>query len=103
MIVPPLSIYISSGSCCIADLSLAVKDDCNLSSQLRGRPLTDARYTAPEFLETYEVESVDFASLKRADMYSFALVLWEIARKCWVQGGLATLTCIKLLGSCHLL
>lgn len=82
------SIYVKAdGSCCIADLSMAVKDDRNLSSQLRGRPhLTDPRYLAPEFLERYDVEALEFAALKKADMYSFALVLWEIARRCWIQG-----------------
>ena len=67
---------------------MAVKDDRNLSSQLRGRPhLTDPRYLAPEFLERYDAETLEFAALKKADMYSFALVLWEIARRCWIQGG----------------
>ena len=47
----------------------------------------DPRYLAPEFLErTTDIETMDFATLKKADMYSFALVLWEIARRCWIQG-----------------
>ena len=41
---------------------------------------------APELLERQDLESLDFASLRKADMYSFSLVLWEIARKCWIQG-----------------
>ena len=85
--------YFVPGSCCIANLSLAVKDDRSLTSQLRGRPPMDPRYLAPEFLErTVDIEIMDFATLKKADMYSFALVLWEIARRCWIQG-----SCFSLL------
>lgn len=93
---------VSAGSCCIADLSMAVKDDCNLSSQLRGRPhLTDARYLAPEFLEGYDVETLDFTALKKADMYSFALVLWEIARRCWIQGVSGVLSIMVIGTNCR--
>ena len=78
---------VSTGSCCIADLSLAVKNDRNVQSQLRGRPVKiDPRYMAPELLEGQDIESLDFASLRKVDMYSFSLVLWEIARKCLIQG-----------------
>ena len=82
------------GSCCIGNLSLAVKDDHNLMSQLRGRPLIDPRYLAPELLKRTDIEAMDFVALKKADMYSFALVLWEIARRCWIQGSYFNCVCV---------
>lgn len=74
-------------SCCIADLGLAVRHD----------PVTDAvdiapnnrvgtkRYMAPEVLSD-TISMNQFDSFKRADVYSFGLVLWEITRRCSVGG-----------------
>ncbi|XP_056011203.1 TGF-beta receptor type-1-like isoform X2 [Ostrea edulis] len=74
-------------SCCIADLGLAVRHD----------PVTDAvdiapnnrvgtkRYMAPEVLND-TINMNQFDSFKRADVYSFGLVLWEITRRCSVGG-----------------
>lgn len=43
------------------------------------------RYMAPEVLdETLDISR--FESYIMADMYSFALVLWEIVRRCIVNG-----------------
>ena len=43
------------------------------------------RYMAPEVLdETMNMKH--FESFKRADVYSFGLVLWEIARRCSIGG-----------------
>lgn len=47
------------------------------------------RYMAPEVLD----ESLDtsrFEAYIMADMYSFALVLWEIVRRCRVNGKYST-------------
>ncbi|XP_062572439.1 TGF-beta receptor type-1-like [Saccostrea cucullata] len=74
-------------SCCIADLGLAVRHD----------PVTDAvdiapnnrvgtkRYMAPEVLND-TINMNQFDSFKRADVYSFGLVLWELTRRCSVGG-----------------
>ena len=96
------------GSCCIADLGLAVKFIrfviaahppsvcvsviryceglcvfCSDTNEVDIFPNTrqgTKRYMAPEVLdETLNKHSFD--SFKQADMYSFALVLWEISRR----------------------
>ena len=74
-------------SWCWCLLGLAVKHD----------PINDAvdiapnnrvgtkRYMPPEVLdETINISH--FESFKRADIYSFGLVLWEIGRRCSVGG-----------------
>ena len=43
------------------------------------------RYMAPECLEE-TINMNHFESFKRADVYSFGLVLWEIARRCSIGG-----------------
>ena len=43
------------------------------------------RYMAPEVLDE-TLHSYHFESFKQADMYSFGLVLWEIARRCSIGG-----------------
>lgn len=43
------------------------------------------RYMAPEVLDE-TINTSHFDSFKQADMYSFGLVLWEIARRC-ISGG----------------
>ena len=42
----------------------------------------------------------DFKSFKRADVYSFGLVLWEIARRCSVGGKCDKLHLMKILIDC---
>ncbi|XP_001633896.2 bone morphogenetic protein receptor type-1B [Nematostella vectensis] len=71
-------------TCCIADFGLAVKYipetkgiDLNKDTNRVGTK----RYMSPEVLsQTMDPES--FSAYKMADMYSFALVLWEISRRC---------------------
>ena len=75
-----------AGTCCIADLSLAVKNDGNLASELLNQPWGSPRYLAPEFLAEYGGSQWDIDKLRRGDMYSYGLVLWELARRCAVQG-----------------
>lgn len=45
-----------------------------------------ARYMAPEVLES-RVNLEDLESFKQMDVYSMALVLWEMASRCEVVGG----------------
>ncbi|XP_056146403.1 bone morphogenetic protein receptor, type IBb [Lampris incognitus] len=72
-----------NGTCCIADLGLAVKlnsetNEVDIPPTLR---VGTKRYMAPEILD----ESLNinhFQSFVMADMYSFGLILWEMARRC---------------------
>ena len=71
------------GTCCIADFGLAVRFN-KTSNQIDIGPsntrVGTIRYMAPEVLdETLKTEN--FNSYCQADMYSFALVLWEIASR----------------------
>jgi len=43
------------------------------------------RYMAPEVLDE-TMNCSHFESYRQADMYSFALVLWEITRRCEFDG-----------------
>ena len=74
-------------TCAIGDLGLAVvdkwKDKTNLKDKHKGTP----RYMAPEVLDDTVFKS--FESYKRADVYSFGLVLWEITRRTLTEGKLA--------------
>ncbi|XP_058453206.1 TGF-beta receptor type-1 isoform X1 [Malaya genurostris] len=77
----------SNFTCCIGDLGLAVRH--NVATDTVDIPSTHRvgtkRYMAPEVLdETINVNQFD--SFKRADVYAFGLVLWEIARRCNVGG-----------------
>lgn len=74
------------GSCCIADLGLAVyyqayDDTFDLPD---GSRVGTKRYMAPEVLENSEPKS--FHAFKKIDIYAMGLVLWEIARRCSFQG-----------------
>ena len=73
-----------TGTCCISDFSLAVTSGDSDADHTH-RPEPDYRYLAPEFLaEPAATPSLE--NLKKADMYSYGLVLWEIARRCTVLG-----------------
>jgi len=92
----------SDGGCCIADLGLAVLQRApqpgvlpptsnNLSSvdELKiaaaNLKVGTRRCMAPEILdETVNVHVFD--SYRQADVYSFALVVWEISRRFVVSG-----------------
>ena len=77
-----------NGTACIADFGLAVRymSDTNEVDISPNTRQGTKRYMAPEVLaETLNRSSFD--SYKMADMYSFGLVLWEIARRC-VSGGI---------------
>jgi len=73
----------TDGSCCIADLGLAVKQTSSKNT-VEDIPSTTRvgtrRYMAPEIIdETLDVRN--FESFKQADIYSLGLVYWEIIRR----------------------
>lgn len=77
----------SNGTCAIADLGLAVRYD-SLTNSVDIPPNTRVgtkRYLAPEVLDD-SININHFDSFKRADIYSFGLCIWEIARRCNVGG-----------------
>ncbi|CAK9295947.1 unnamed protein product [Gordionus sp. m RMFG-2023] len=62
-------------NCCISDLGLAITDDEDYSSiKLK---VGTHRYMSPEILSE-TLDRLNFESFKMSDVYSFALVLWEI-------------------------
>jgi len=70
-------------TCAIADFGLAVKYDS--SSGLfdfghHNQRVGTIRYMAPEVV-SQTINPHDFEALKQADMYSFALVLWELCSR----------------------
>lgn len=74
-------------TCVIADLGLCVRHQTDTDTV--DRPVNDKcgtkRYLAPEILnEAININS--FNDWKRADIYSFGLVLWELGRRCNLGG-----------------
>ncbi|XP_053382017.1 bone morphogenetic protein receptor type-1B-like [Mercenaria mercenaria] len=75
------------GSCCIADLGLAVKY-VSETSEVDVAPNTrqgTKRYMPPEVLEE-SINRFSFDAYKQGDMYSFGLCLWEIAKRTEIGG-----------------
>ncbi|XP_026743755.1 TGF-beta receptor type-1-like isoform X3 [Trichoplusia ni] len=76
----------SNLSCVIGDLGLAVRH--NVASDSVDVPTTNRvgtkRYMAPEVLDE-TMDTRQFDPYKRSDVYSFGLVLWEMARRCGVM------------------
>ena len=76
-----------NGECCIADLGLAVMHSqrTNMIDLGSNNKVGTKRYMAPEVLdETINMDCFD--CYKRVDVYSYGLVMWEIARRC-LSGG----------------
>ena len=72
---------------CIADFGLSVthtKSTGELSNVPKSRVGTN-RYMAPEVLDgTFEADK--FENHKMTDMYSFGLVMWEVSKRCTIDG-----------------
>jgi len=76
------------GSCCIADMGLAVKYcrqenkvDLGSSSEVR---LGTKRYMSPEVLtKNFDLDLFD--AYKRSDVYSFSLVMWEVVNRTMLE------------------
>uniref|UniRef100_F6YLU3 receptor protein serine/threonine kinase n=1 Tax=Monodelphis domestica TaxID=13616 RepID=F6YLU3_MONDO len=77
-----------NGSCCIADLGLAVKfnSDTNEVDVPLNTRVGTKRYMAPEVLDE-SLNKNHFQPYIMADIYSFGLIMWEMARRC-VTGGM---------------
>jgi len=74
-------------TCAIADFGLAIKYDSSLQKLDMGHHNTRVgtiRYMAPEVLSK-TINGQDLEALTKADMYSFALVLWELCSRTNVQ------------------
>ncbi|XP_022122318.1 TGF-beta receptor type-1 isoform X2 [Pieris rapae] len=73
----------SNLTCVIGDLGLAVRH--NVASDSVDVPSTNRvgtkRYMAPEVLDE-SMDARQFDPYKRSDVYSFGLVVWEMARRC---------------------
>lgn len=75
-------------TCCIADLGLAVTHDSTsdvISIPKNNHRVGTKRYMSPEILDE-RLNTSNFESFKQADVYAFALVIWEAGRRC-VSGG----------------
>ncbi|XP_059822342.1 TGF-beta receptor type-2 isoform X1 [Hypanus sabinus] len=73
--------------CILCDFGLALRLDPSLTADdfANSGQVGTARYMAPEVLES-RVNLEDLESFKQMDMYSMALVLWEMASRCEVIG-----------------
>uniref|UniRef100_A0A3Q4BJ02 Serine/threonine-protein kinase receptor n=1 Tax=Mola mola TaxID=94237 RepID=A0A3Q4BJ02_MOLML len=70
-------------TCCLCDFGLALRLDNTLSVDelANSGQVGTARYMAPEVLES-RINLENIESFKQADVYSMALVLWEIISRC---------------------
>nr|ARU77704.1 TGF [Sinohyriopsis cumingii] len=77
----------TNGSCCIADLGLAVRHDSatDCVDIAPNNRVGTKRYMPPEVLDE-SINMNHFESFKRADVYSLGLVFWEMTRRCSVGG-----------------
>ncbi|KRZ04819.1 TGF-beta receptor type-1 [Trichinella zimbabwensis] len=77
----------SNGTCCIADLGLAVRyfSTCGTIDMPDNTKAGTRRYLAPEVLDG-TMNFNHFDSYRRADMYSLGLVLWELCRRTLING-----------------
>ncbi|XP_075995310.1 TGF-beta receptor type-2-like [Genypterus blacodes] len=74
-------------TCCLCDFGLGLRLDNSLSVDelANSGQVGTARYMAPEVLESrINLENVE--SFKQTDVYSMALVLWEITSRCGAIG-----------------
>ncbi|XP_057184409.1 TGF-beta receptor type-2 isoform X2 [Triplophysa rosa] len=70
-------------TCCLCDFGLSLRLDNSMSPEelANSGQVGTARYMAPEVLESrMDLENIE--SFKQADVYSMALILWEIMSRC---------------------
>jgi len=79
----------SGGTCVIADFGLAVRHTSTRGElDIVPNPRQGTiRYMAPEVLSK-AINEKEFEAYKRADMYAFGLVMWEIATRCSGRGNI---------------
>ncbi|XP_070693675.1 TGF-beta receptor type-2-like [Pempheris klunzingeri] len=77
----------SRKECALCDFGLALKLDLSLTvdDYANSGQVGTARYMAPEVLES-RVNLEDLEAFKQMDVYSMALVLWEMASRCHAIG-----------------
>ncbi|MFT7800343.1 TGF-beta receptor type-2 [Arapaima gigas] len=70
-------------TCCLCDFGLGLRLDNSLSADdlANSGQVGTARYMAPEVLES-RINLENIESFKQTDVYSMALVLWEITSRC---------------------
>lgn len=74
-------------TCCLCDFGLSLRLDPSLTVDelANSGQVGTARYMAPEVLESrINLENVE--SFKQTDVYSMALVLWELSSRCSASG-----------------
>ncbi|XP_066523038.1 TGF-beta receptor type-2 [Hoplias malabaricus] len=74
-------------TCCLCDFGLSLRLNHTLSTEelANSGQVGTARYMAPEVLESrMNLENIE--SFKQTDVYSMALVLWEITSRCTAIG-----------------
>nr|XP_049607292.1 TGF-beta receptor type-2 isoform X2 [Syngnathus scovelli] len=74
-------------TCCLCDFGLALRLDNSLSVDelANSGQVGTARYMAPEVLES-RINLENIECFKQADVYSMALVLWEMISRCSAIG-----------------
>lgn len=83
------------GQCAISDFGLAVKysSETNETEITPNSRVGTLRYSAPEILDR-SIDETSFEAFKMADMYSVALVFWEMSRRCITNiNGTKSTTC----------
>lgn len=85
-------------TCCIGDLGLALRYD-RAKGQVEDPPskrVGTKRYLAPEIIDE-SISFKQFELFKRADIYSFGLILWEISMRGEIEGKNISKSCIYLV------
>lgn len=75
----------ADGTCCIADLGLAVRYSDGQLDLPDNQKSGTVRYLAPEILDD-TFNGYRFDSYRMADVYSLGLVIWEMARRTKCEG-----------------
>jgi len=79
----------SNGECCLSDMNCSVTFGPQQTSSFPVYSSQELRYRPPELIEEpghSHLSSHGFDAHLRGDVYSLALVLWEICRRCDIHG-----------------